>query len=201
MFICYSLRANETIFPNVMLYSSIVRSLPNVALGLFIGLTLDQYKHLFERISSLKSFIIISTIEFFVFVECFRVLFISPKPWALELYYILCFAILFSLFVIKKGALSLFFDSNISKFIGTYTYSVYMSQYLVQILFVEGNYLTTLILFKTLRSEYPYWEFALIYVLMPILLGVFVYHFVERPFNSKLRNYVFNLFGKFKPRE
>lgn len=38
MFVCYSFRATETMVPNVMMYSTVVRSIPNIALGYFIGL-------------------------------------------------------------------------------------------------------------------------------------------------------------------
>lgn len=138
-----------------------------------------------------------TVLELFAFVEVFRVIFISPKPWKLELYYILCFALLFLLFVLKKGYLSRIVDNNLSTVLGKYTYSIYMSQYLIQILFVDGNKLTKFPIFSLLRANYPLIELLVIYILLPVMLGIVVYHCIEVPFNKKIRKLIFaNLYNR-----
>lgn len=176
MYICYVCRANETPLINIAFYLSMARSLPNIALGYFIATMVANIKDSKET-KILKFFYTI--VEGYCLYEIFEVLFIKPQAWTLELYYILCFACLFLSFTLKKGYISQLLDKKMWGNIGKYTYSIYMSQYLIQILLAKGNWLAEQPFYKTINTNYPLLDLVVFYVLLEVVIGILVYYLIE----------------------
>jgi peptidoglycan/LPS O-acetylase OafA/YrhL len=89
---------------------------------------------------------------------------------------VLAFAILFLLFISKKGYISKILDNDFSKILGRYTYSIYVTHVLIRNLWM-------LVIFKYFKDfvlNYPIQNLLAIFVLA-FGLGIFTYHVIEKP--------------------
>jgi peptidoglycan/LPS O-acetylase OafA/YrhL len=184
---------NVVLAEKSLILNSAFRSLPNVGLGYFVGVLVDQYRNVERenvesrkkssraKYSGMLSMAIITYVEGYFFVEIFKVMFIKPEPWEEEFYYLICFAVLLFLFSIKKGWLSRIMNQKIMGFCGKYCYSIYTTQYLVQILLAKGNRIGENKIYLNFVSAHPLADVLINYVMLEIIVGVVVYHLVEKP--------------------
>lgn len=164
-----------------------LRGLGGVGLGCLIG---NIYKDNFERIKNIEltkiKKTIISCVELFLLGSVFWWLCIPHAKYNCILF-VLTFAFLFILFILKKGYISEFFDKDIWVFLGKYQYSMYVVHYVIIKIF-------GLALWKNCP------DFVNSYPIMPIIImlatilifTVFTYHFVEEPCAKYLKQKLFN---------
>lgn len=160
-----------------------LRAIGGIGLGCLIGHYIKLYfSRIKDFILSKKQKLLVSSCE--LFLTSFLIWWmIFPHERINNIIFVLAFAILLILFILKKGYISEFFDKDIWVKLGKYQYSIYVVHYVV--IRVLG-----LVLWK----QHP--EFVVSYPVIPILVtlviiilvGVFTYHIVEEPCAKYLTN-------------
>jgi peptidoglycan/LPS O-acetylase OafA/YrhL len=176
-----------------------VRALSNMGLGYFVGLLANYHSNLIGRREGdvygggkemrrkRESYsnvyrAAITCVEGFLFLEIFKVLFIKTKPWReFEFYYSMCFAVLLFLFSIKIGWLSRLTNNRIMGSLSKYCYSIYVMQYSVQILLAKDNRLGESKIYLSFVNTHPVVDIIVNYVILEFIVGIVVYHLVEKP--------------------
>lgn len=170
-------KGNSFIFIN----QGIMRALSEIGLGYFIVMLYNS--DFLKNINSLGK-IIISAIEIYCSVFLIYYLIFSPKvPGNNYFLYIVIFAILFYLMLIKQGLLSRLLDNNVSQILGSWSYSIFIMH---------------IIVFDIIRSAimYPHKNFVLAHpipiftlgIILAILVGILTYYFFEKPVTKYLKN-------------
>jgi peptidoglycan/LPS O-acetylase OafA/YrhL len=166
------------------------RSLSGMGLGYFVGVLVDYCSNCekIERAGGHRNdhgtfyVLMMTCLEIFFLVIIFKTLFTKPKIWeGCEFYYNVCFAVLLFLFSLKVGWLSRLLDHRIMGFFGRYCYSTYVTQYLVQILLVKDNRIGENIKYVNFTRIHPIAVIVINYVLLEIMVGIVVYHLIEKP--------------------
>ncbi len=100
--------------------------------------------------------------------------------------FVIAFALLFSLFICKKGYLSKYFDKDIWVSLGKYQYSMYVVHYVIIKIF-------GLVLWKNCPdfvNSYPVAPIVIMLVTI-LLVTIFTYHVVEKPCAKYLKQKLF----------
>jgi peptidoglycan/LPS O-acetylase OafA/YrhL len=189
-YVSFLIRLNGvSIVEKSYIFHSIFRSLPHIGLGYFVGLLVHYYNNCRSEkveITAKDKYnnicrIVMTYVEGFFFLEIFKVLFMKLKTWEFEFYYSMCFAVLLFLFSIKIGWLSRLTNNRIMGFVGRYCYSIYVMQYLVQILLAKGNRLGENKIYLSFVNTHPIVDLVVNFVILEFIVGTIVYHLVERP--------------------
>lgn len=165
-----------------------MRALGGIGLGCFIA---EWYKNNQDSITNIvlniKQKCCLSIIEFMCIFFIINNLMLHRPNCKNDILFIAVFVMTIMLFIAKKGYISQCLEKNIWQQISKYTYSFYM---------------THLIVFSTFKASlwkyHPEWVYAhpvlnIVYTLILVfILGIFTYHFVEKPCTKYLSN-------KFKP--
>lgn len=153
-----------------------LRAIGGIGLGCLIGYYMKIYS------STIKDFILSKSQKLLLsFGELFLTSFIIW--WMIfshsrinNIIFVLSFAILLILFILKKGYISEFFDNDVWVNLGKYQYSVYVIHYIIIKMFGLA-----------LWKQHP--EFVVSHPVIPvivmlltiILIGIFTYHYIEEP--------------------
>lgn len=168
---------NSQIFIN----QGIMRGISGIGLGYFI---LMLYNSNFLKKVNIKNRIIITGLEIYLAGFLVYYLVISGKtPGNCYFLYIINFAILFYLLLIKQGLISKLLDNNISEVLGKWSYSIYIMHIMIR------NIMNCTII-------YPHKEFVLAHpififssgIVIAVIVGILTYYFFEKPITKYLKN-------------
>lgn len=161
-----------------------MRGLGGIGIGYFIG---EWYKNNLDKIKNLafsfKSKFVLTCLEFICLYFIINNLMLHKLQYKNNLIYIVSFVVIIILFLLKQGFISKILENKIWENLSKYTYSLYMTHF---VLFY--------ILKDSVWKHYPEWVYAhpienVIYTLLGVLvLGIFTYHFVEKPCAIYLKN-------------
>lgn len=166
-----------------------LRAIGGIGLGCLIGHYIKLYSsRIKDVILSKKQKLLVSFCELFLtsFIIWWMI-FLHTR--INNIIFVLSFAVILILFILKKGYISEFFDNDIWVRLGKYQYSIYVVHYVI-----------IRVLGLALWKQHP--DFVVSHPVIPIivmlltiiLIGVFTYHFVEEPCARYLTN-------KFLPRK
>lgn len=121
-------------------------------------------------------------------------LFIHVSPIKLRFYDFLVFSILTILFYLQKGYFSRFLNRHFLGRLGVWSYSIYVFQYIPQIIVTKGNLVGGMPCYLEWRTQHPVLAFSVIGIILPIITGG-VYYLIERP----LYKYLITLWKRISP--
>ncbi len=181
----------------VMIYIHKVRVLPGllgvwrglfgIGLGILIRIFISYINYFQETRLIKKGTIIFFTILELLFFGIFiDLLFFNTLKLSEYAYGIVVFSILVILFFIQKGAFSRLLNQPFLGKLGIYSYSIYILQYIPQILFAKGNLLSNSKLYLHLKTEYPISTCLIISILFPCAFGIILYYMCEKKSYEKL---------------
>lgn len=160
-----------------------MRGFGGIGLGYLIA---EWYKNNINTISnltlSIKSKIAITGLEFICLYFIINNLMLHKLQYKNHMIFIISFIAIIVLFLIKQGFISKLLDNKFGGVLSKYTYSLYMTHIMAFDLFC-----------KYLWKHCPEWVHAhpvqnVIYTLIGVfILGVFTYHFVEKPSTAYLK--------------
>lgn len=163
------------------------RGLFGIGLGLLIRIFISYINYFQETRLIKKNTVIFYTIlELLFFVLFIDLLFFDTLELSEYAYGIVVFSILVILFFIQKGAFSRLLNQPFLGKLGVYSYSIYILQYIPQILFAKGNLLGNSELYLHLKTEYPIFTCLIISILFPCALGILGYYLCEKKSYEKL---------------
>lgn len=155
----------------------ILRALGGIGIGYFIG---EWYKNNLSRIKtltlSIKSTIILTIIELGCLYFIIKNLIISKLRFPNQFIFMIFFSAIIVLFLWNKGYISKALSNNFSLFLGKYTYSIYMTHNTI-IKLLNG---TIWEYHPEIVFKYPVLNIV-IGLFAIFILGVFTYHFIEKP--------------------
>lgn len=158
----------------------LLRGFGGIGLGYFLGTWFkDNYTEIQNKIVTTKGKLLYTIAEITLMLAVISELFVINSPHKYNFSIVILIFMLITLFVIRKGYLSQLLNKDWCVFLGRYTYSIYITHILFFILMEK------LIKFSG--------ELALIpTILLPIIFGVLVYHFVEVPAGKYLKKKLLN---------
>ena len=166
---------------------SVGRGICGIGLGLLIRIFIDYMNSFREAQSAKKGVTIFFTILELVFFGIFiDFLFFNTLKLAEHAYGVVVFSILVILFFIQKGAFSRLLNQPFLGRLGAYSYSIYILQYIPQILFTKGNMLQKSPLYVQLKTEYPLSTCLVVAIVLPCVLGIAGYYLCEKKSYEKL---------------
>lgn len=190
---CYALYMQHTSFlagghiENYYLIfnGGVCKALASMGLGYFICMA---YKMgVLQNVGNVGNLIISISELYIISFLVYYLIFADNIPGQSEMVLIVLFAILFYLFLIKKGFLSKLLENNIMNMLGNYVYSMYCFQIIVLAIFFRYVYVNC---YQAILLH-PFRFFA-IEVAIATLLGIVLYYIFERPvanyFKIKLNN-------------
>ena len=154
-----------------------LRAFGGIGVGYFIG---EWYKNNKEKIKnltlSLKTILIVTALEFGCLYFVIYNLMLHKLKYNNQIIFIIFFAAIIILFLVNKGYISKALNNDFSVFLGKYTYSIYMTHFLI-IKCLKGS----------IWKFHPELVFAhpilniFITLSVILILGMFTYHCVEKP--------------------
>lgn len=159
-----------------------LRGFGGIGLGYFIAQWYkDNYNAIANKICSVKEKLGYTLLEIIFLVAVFLELFILNSQHKYNFAIVIDIAILFILFLLKRGYISQFLDNNLVANLSKYTYSIYVIHLLLFVL-LKG----VLLQFATA------WYFFPLLITILIICSVLTYHFVEVPCAKFLKERWFN---------
>lgn len=172
--------------PHLTLYGifniGFLRGFGGIGLGYFIAMWYkDNYNSIKNKICTYKQKWGYTLLEIIFLTIVFLELFILNSQHKYNFAIVIDIAILFILFLLKRGYVSQFLDNNLVVSLSKYTYSIYVTHLLLFRLMKVFilNYANSWYLFPTLFVS-------------AVAFGVFTYHFVEVPCARYLKKIWFN---------
>lgn len=154
-----------------------MRAFGGIGLGYFIS---EWYKESIQSIKNtvypLWSRLFITIVEFMCLYFIINNLMFHKLHYKNHMIFIVTFVIIIMLFLMKKGFISSLLDIDIWSKFSRYTYSLYMTHTIV---------MNTLM--GSLWKYHPEWVYAhpaenvIMTLVLVLILGIFTYHFVEKP--------------------
>ncbi len=161
-----------------VLNAGVMQSLAGIGLGIIICNIYNQFKEKFFKMKeSIKSKLIFTFVEFYLFCFLIYYLILHKINYNNEMIYILAFSGLFFLFLIKKGYLSKLLETNFSKEMGKYTYSIFLGHGLI----IGLTYNFIWLKHPNFIYQHPILQIFIVLFLSTIF-GMFLYHFIEKKF-------------------
>jgi len=165
----------------------ILRGLFGMGIGYFISMLYEKTRVNIESTSKLLA-LVFSLIELFIVgFLVYYLVFTNKLPGDTSFLYIFSFSILFYLFLIKRGFLSLFLNNDFSVKLGSFSYSMYVMHPLLITSINKGIYPAYPELFK----HHPHGIIFVILVLA-IILGILAHYLFEKPVNSFVKKKLLN---------
>lgn len=160
----------------------VLRGFGGIGLGYFIAQWYkDNYTSIENKICSIKQKWGYTLLEIIFLSAVFLELYLLNSPRRYNFAIVIDMAVLFILFLLKRGYVSQFFDNNFVVNLSKYTYSIYV---------------THLLLFRLMKNfilnSANEWYLFPVLLVSAIVLGVFTYHFVEVPSAKFLKKKWFN---------
>lgn len=160
-----------------------IRGLAGIGLGYFIWqLFNDHLKNIRCNKTSIINKLIYTGLELIFILAIFKNIVFKAMSYDNKLLLILDFALLFILFIVKKGFISQLLENNISVFLGQFSYSIYITHIIFRNIwqkhFFEHH--------KKLVINYPELNILIIFV-CSILFGIFTYYYIEKPATKLLK--------------
>lgn len=185
-FIALHIHGGSFAFPlktyNNIFNMGILRGFGGIGLGYFLGLYYkENYQNIVNCSLNLKQKLLYTLAELLLLILVVAELMFVSVNHSYNLSLVILIFTLITLFILKRGYISKFFDNDLSVFLGRYTYSIYII-HLVSFAIMKK-------FVKTLPANY-FTLFGILFIL--ILLGVFTYHFVEVPCTKLFKNILFN---------
>lgn len=176
--ICCNLNARDIKFGTSLIWERIPGSTFSLSLGILLS---ECYKKLYKNkhINKLinKDVIFITVIELCVF--CVLCVGLYGRGLGIYLGNTMmsgCFVLLIWLFIIRKGLISRFFNNNLSIYFGKYTYSIFITHFLIimiiRIYLIQNHFIWT-------QNHFFVVSFGA--VIASILFAIACHHFVEIP--------------------
>lgn len=161
----------------------IMRALGGIALGILIAILYkNQY---FNKLSKIKTSII-TLFEICSFSYVFWWLFLPHKVQN-HINFVMIFSFLFILFLIKKGGLSNITNKTFWGILSKYSYAIFVTHYII-IKFLYFTIWKKNIIFVQNHPCIP----LLINILIILILGFFIYNYIELPSTKYLRTKLLN---------
>lgn len=152
-----------------------LRGFAGIGLGYFIGLWFkDNYSSLQNKVLNLKQKIEYTICEMLLLFVVVWELILHNTSHKYNISIVVFIVVLFILFILKGGLISNLFENNFSVYVAKYSYSVYITHLLVFALIKP--HISTMGSFSIIPA-----------LIIPILFGVFTYHFVEEPCANYLK--------------
>ncbi len=184
-----SFSSHETVIYG-LLTMGMLRGIAGLGLGLIMGMIYERY--MFISLNNVKKkkktgvfyCIIFSIAEITILFVLFNLLVFKILRFSNDFIFVLLFAILIGLFLVKKGIISRFFENKVSNFLGKFSYSIFVMQGYLLILFsyIFSNKLMTEQRALTLFLG----------VLFAISGGILVYYLIEKPSFNWCKNKFLN---------
>ncbi len=198
VFLSYSLWVHTNSNNDVNIYGIFNVGLTRAFAGLGVGYFLSNlYK---ENITAIKKFslnipwkIITTAAEIFLFGFILKYTCLHKMNYDNPMILVVAFIGLFILFVCKKGYFSKLLDNNLSVFLGQFSYSIFMTHFLIKDLWAaifcphNHNWIVA----------HPYANLFCLFLVI-ILFGMFTYYAFEKPVAKFLKNFSFLEFIKAK---
>lgn len=158
----------------------ICKALASMGLGYFICMA---YKNGFLQNVGNIGKVVISAVEIYIIAFLtYSLIFADKLNCSSGMVFIVLFAILFYLFLIKKGFISRFFENNISNTLGQWVYSIYCFHIIV--LAIYFRYVR--INFYQVLAMHPL-IFFVFEVLLATVLGIVMYYIFEKPVSKYVK--------------
>ena len=169
---------------------SMLRGFGGLGLGYFIG---EWYKKYQQQISNLhfswKFKAVFTVLEFICLYFIINNLMLHRPRFHNHLLFVISFAAIIILFLLKQGYISKLLERRIWIFLSRYTYSIYVTHYFVRDLFkftIWRHHKDFVLACPPLSLAIP--------VIISIVLGVVTYHLIEKP----MINILTDLINKWK---
>lgn len=157
-----------------------MRAIGGIGIGYFIG---EFYKDNVEKIKNyiptLKTKLFFTLVEFMCLFFIINNLLLRRLKYNNQIIFVLVFALIILLFLVRKGYISQFLDKYNWECIAKYTYSTYVIHKLIFRVLTNSVWTTSWMI------EHPFVNIIGTLVLV-IGLGIFTYHFVEQPAKNYL---------------
>lgn len=160
------------------------KGLSGIGLGLLIRIFISRIN--FLKPQNKKTTIWYTLLELFFLGLFLDLLFFNTVKLKEYAYGMVVFSVLVILFFVQKGGISRWLNQPFLGKLGVYSYSIYILQYIPQILFVKGNFLGDSQFYMHLKAEYPASTCYLVAVVFPCVLGVIGYYLCEKKAYEKL---------------
>lgn len=189
VFICYAIfvhvpsklhLVNYYYFINI----GMVRALAGIGLGYFVRMLYNDYSEVIKsQFNTLKSKIIFSVLEIYLFFTLFYYLCFHASSYNNVLFEVIIFLLLFICFLLHKGILSKLLENNVSSFLGKFTYSIFLSHYLIKDLW--NIYIMNKC--QHFVIYHPIINIVCIFI-VSIIVGMLTYYLIEKPSAKFLKN-------------
>lgn len=124
---------------------------------------------------------IFTLLEIAFFGMMIDLLFIHVVPVNFRFYAFIVFFILTILFYLQKGYFSRFLNRPFLGRLGVWSYSIYVFQYIPQIIVTKGNLVGGMPCYLEWKAQHPILVFIVIGIILPVITGGGVYYLIERP--------------------
>lgn len=161
-----------------------VRALAGIGLGYFVRMLYNDYSEVLKsQFNTLKFKIIFSALEIYLFFTLFYYLCFHASSYNNVLFEVIIFLLLFICFLLHKGILSKLLENNVSSFLGKFTYSIFLSHYLIKDLW------SIYIMNKCQHFViyHPIINIVSIFI-VSIIVGMLTYYLIEKPSAEFLGN-------------
>ena len=189
VFICYAIfvhvpsklhLVNYYYFINI----GMVRALAGIGLGYFVRMLYNDYSEVIKsQFNTLKFKIIFSALEIYLFFTLFYYLCFHASSYNNVLFEVIIFLLLFICFLLHKGILSKLLENNVSSFLGKFTYSIFLSHYLIKDLW--NIYIMNKC--QHFVIYHPIINIVSIFI-VSIIVGMLTYYLIEKPSAKFLKN-------------
>ena len=172
------------------------RGLSGIGMGLLCAMIAEYFVQNPFKGFSLKRKWIFTLGEVFFFGLFIHLMFIDCLPKKFHFYGMVVFFVLTLLFYFQKGSFSQWLNQPWLGKLGTISYSVYVLQYIPQILVAKSNKIGSMASFIEWKTHYPVAVILLVGIMAPVILGG-GYILIEKPATE----YLTRLWKKLKGNE
>lgn len=163
------------------------RALSGVGIGYFLAHFCEfiQRKEIMHSHTTLRkiSFTMLELLSLYYFIDILFLHYLcKPGPYIeCDALYILAFIPLIALFYCQKGYVSCLLNRRWLGILGAYSFSIYVFQYNVQVLFFKNNILYNTKWYEACKEEHMWMSFVVFAIIIPVIVGGLIYYIVERP--------------------
>jgi len=154
-----------------------IRAFAGVGTGYFLSMIYkDNIEAIKTKTLNIWQKLLITGGEIYLFAFIFYYLCLHKMHYNNPLIMVICFIVLFWLFITKKGYLSQLLNNNLSVFLGQFTFAIFLThQFIIKlwkfyVCEAHSGWVTA----------HPVENLVLLFVAI-ILFGMFTYYFVEKP--------------------
>ncbi len=161
----------------------LIRGLFSIGFGIiFAGLTYKLDKEKINNICNRNYLtkVVILFIELLICTDLYKVLFKKFYTPNILMYFYIIFALLVFDFILNNNLLAKTINKiNFSK-ISKYTYCLYATQWIPQVLLANNNFIASTSYYKNFRTNYPVLELLFSFAVI-VGFAIFTHNFIEKP--------------------